>query len=197
MRCLTTFLVAAVLATSCSNDRSSASAVHTPSTAARLDTSVPSTTSPAASPNNLSCADAVTATLSLDAGQTPILDQMSLTGGTGARALQTVSSGLADASQRLRTKLGLLTYGDREVTLEVPEGESFWFAWGNPWSPTRKLTIRGCSGPAWTVFAGGFWTDRPKCVNLIIRTAGREATASVGLGDPCPGQLPPNGYTER
>ena len=182
---------------SCSDSRSGASAVPTSATAANLDTSAPSCITLAASHDTLSCADAITATLSLDAGYTAILDQVSLSGGTGARALQTASSGRTDSSQRLFSKTGLLTYGDREVTLEVPEGESFWFGWGNPATPTRRLSIRGCPGAAWTVFVGGFWTDGPKCVNLIIRTAGREATTSVGLGDPCPGQLPPGGDTER
>jgi hypothetical protein len=197
VRGLTAFLVATVLITSCSDDHSGAAAVPTPTmavptstTVVRADAAAPSPTPRSASSNSLSCADAIAATQSLDPGATAILGQVSLVGGDGVRPLPMVASGRADDSQRLWTKIPLLTFGDREVTVEVPEGERFWLGWGNPASPTRRMTIQGCAGAAWSVFAGGFWTDSPKCVNLIVRTSGSEATTSIGLGDSCPGQLP-------
>ena len=145
----------------------------------------------------ISCVDAITATLRPDANARVVLGQVIVAGGTGDRALQTVRSGEVEPSQRLWSKTGLLTYDDREVVLEVPQGQSYWIGWGNPSVPSKRLIIQGCSGAAWTVFVGGFWTDAPKCVDLLVRTGGQQATVAVGLGDPCPGQSPPGAYTER
>ena len=182
VRCLAAFVVATVLVTSCSDDHAGASSVSTPTTAvptsttaARADVTVPLTTTRSVSQNSLSCADAAATTQSLDPGATAVLGQISLAGDDGVRPLSMVSSGRDDDSQRLWTKAPLLTYGDREVALEVPEGERFWLGWGNPASPTRRMTIQGCSGASWTVFAGGFWIDSPKCVHLIVRTSGQRS----------------------
>jgi hypothetical protein len=40
--------------------------------------------------------------------------------------------------------------------------------------------------PPWLVFAGGYWTDAPACIPLLVRTAGRQTTVHIGVGTPCP-----------
>lgn len=147
----------------------------------------------------VSCADATTATLYVDSGYVSVLGRVALAGGAGAYALQTATSRVPDPSKRFWSKTGLLVRGDDEIVLEAPEAEEFWFGWGSPADPAKRLTIRECGGDSnvWTVFVGGFWTDRPKCVHLTVRASGAETSLPVGLGAPCPGQLPPLGPTER
>jgi hypothetical protein len=133
----------------------------------------------------------------LDDRDRVVLGEMTLAGATGTSALQTAASGETDPTMRLWSKTGLLTYRDHHVVLEVPEREDYWIGWGTPGVPAKRLSIRGCTGAAWTVFTGGFWASDPKCVTLIVRARGKAEPVLVGLGEPCPGQSPPAAPTER
>lgn len=126
-----------------------------------------------------------------DDGNAEVLGRFALAGPADKQALPLVRSADADPQRRLWTKIGLGVRGDSIVELSTAEGESFWFAWSSADKPSQQLTVGGC-GADWRFFPGGFWTDRPKCVHLVVRIDGDTATLPVGLGEPCPGQLPPS-----
>jgi len=68
-------------------------------------------------------------------------------------------------------------------------------SWGNTDHDsiaTREFTVGPCPGGGeWIVFPGGFYVDKPRCVELIVRASGRDQRVTIGVGSPCAGQLPP------
>ncbi len=115
-------------------------------------------------------------------------------------ALQTSRSGSA-GSQRLFAKTGLVIKAGTTFDLVVPDGTSLGIGWGSgPTTPSRRLHISACpsaGGDGWLAYAGGYWTNRPACVPLIVAAGGRQQQVRIGLGTPCPGQRPPEQPSDR
>lgn len=86
----------------------------------------------------------------------------------------------------LWAKSGLLVRSDSEFTISVSDPYRGAIGWGTP--PRFAATVRsdGCAGEDWIAFPGGYLTDRPRCMELVVTSGGRSETVSVGLGTPCP-----------
>jgi hypothetical protein len=150
------------------------------------------------SARSLSCRDAITATTVLNGDYESILDVVALpTATTSPRAAQTGRSRLADPTMRLFAKVGMLVRGRQAVELAVPANGGYWIGWGQPGAPTKVVRLRGCADTGWIVFAGGFWVASPRCLELEVRLNHHTRSVKVGIGDPCPGQLPPLAPSER
>lgn len=115
-------------------------------------------------------------------------------------ALQTSRSGGAE-SERLFAKTGLVVKAGATFDLIVPDGTTLGIGWGSgPTTPSRRLHIPACpsaGGDGWLAYPGGYWTNRPACVPLIVAAGGREQQVRIGLGTPCAGQQPPEQPSDR
>jgi hypothetical protein len=74
------------------------------------------------------------------------------------------------------------------------------FSWnphpGDP-SPTRSLVVKSCHGSSaskWLAFVGGYYVDRPSCVDLIVTTGTGTRHVKVGVGAPAQGSSPPSAH---
>lgn len=189
-------LLIAGLAVGCTNSPGPSISERAVSTTSAERNTGPSASTSLPGEQSLDCSDAITATPSLDKNQLTYLGRFGLSGGAADRALQTARSSGEDSTRRLWSKSALFVHGDDPVDLMVPPGEDYWIGWGNPASPSKSVSVHGCTGDVWTIFSGGFWTDHPRCVELIVRAGQAEIRLGVGLGTPCPGQLAPAGPTE-
>lgn len=126
---------------------------------------------------------------------------------TKAAALQTSrGGGDPDPAVRLFAKAGLFVRTGTTFELVVPDEAKDMVSIG--WDgngviyPSRRVTV-SCpastspSGWTWLVYPGGFWVPRPACIPLVVRANGKEQRVPVGIGTPCPGQLPPPAPSER
>jgi hypothetical protein len=118
-------------------------------------------------------------------------------------ALQTSATSGGDPAVRLYAKTGLVIRAGTTFDLVVPDEakEMVSLGWGNgPITPSWRVTV-ACPSRAtpdqWLAYPGGYWVPRPACVPLIVRAGGKEKRVHVGLGTPCPGQLPPQGRSDR
>ena len=70
---------------------------------------------------------------------------------------------------------------------------------GSPSSPGSGITSTPCSGAdhEWVALPGGYWVSHTMCATLLLRVDGQEQQVTIGLGDPCPGQLPPGGPSDK
>ncbi len=132
-----------------------------------------------------------------------VLDVVALPASSKAAALQTSRTAAPDPAVRLFAKAGLLIRAGTKFELVVPDEakDMVSIGWGGaPSTPSRKLTV-SCSARAsssgWQAYAGGYWAPRPACVPLIVRAGGTEKRVLIGLGIPCPGQLPPRGPSDH
>jgi hypothetical protein len=168
----------------------------TPSSAA---TPAPTTATPAPATAVLPCADQI----GTDAPAAPfetVLGVVALPASPGYQALQTSRTG-DSGPQRLFAKTGLVIRAGTTFDLVVPGGTTLGIGWGSaPTTPSRRLHVPACpsaGGAGWLAYAGGYWTDRPACVALIVVAGGRQQQVRIGLGTPCPGQRPPAQPSER
>jgi hypothetical protein len=84
------------------------------------------------------------------------------------------------------SKMGLLVRAGATVEIGVPEGASHRLDWTWSHKLSAHLRIAGCRGAGeWLVFAGGIYVTEPACVEIIVRTEGREETARLALGAAC------------
>jgi hypothetical protein len=100
-----------------------------------------------------------------------------------------------EGAARLFAKRGLLVRRGAEVRLGVPERAAgrLWIGWGNPGVPGATARFHRCDGAdEWILFAGGYWVREPGCFPLRVSVPdGREQQILIGIGGPCPGQVPP------
>jgi hypothetical protein len=124
-----------------------------------------------------------------------VLDGVALpASATMPAALQATRVTTPETGDAYFAKWGLQVRRDTHVELSVPpraNGE-FWIGWGNAAEPSDRVVVDRCAGSRpWVVFAGGYWVRTPGCVELEISVDGsRRQTVSIGIGAPCPGQLP-------
>lgn len=121
-------------------------------------------------------------------------------------ALQTTATAGTHPAVRLYAKTGLFIRTGTAFDLVVPDEarDMVSIGWdGNGLDkPSRRVTV-SCpattspSGWKWLVYPGGYWAPRPACVPLVVRTRGKERLVHIGLGRPCPGQLAPQGHSDR
>lgn len=192
-----------VLLAGCSGDPTDAAA---PAGTTSAGTSAPS---PAASSSTSAPAAGIGAVLpctqniGTDAPAAPmetVLGVVALPASPRYGALQTSRSG-GDGPERLFAKTGLIVRAGRSFDLVVPDGTTLGIAWGSaPAKPSRRLHVPACpsaGGDGWLAYAGGYWTDRPACVTVVVVAGDRQRRVRIGLGTPCPGQRPPEQPTER
>jgi hypothetical protein len=168
------------------------------------------TREPGAAPSaTLTCSDAIGSDLP-PRDLAVVLGVVALPTSEASRfALQTALSGERDPAARLFAKQGLLIRTGVSFEIVVPDEVASRFAigWGSPARRTRDLVVGGCpsgscaadhgsaicdSSSAWLAYPGGYWVQQVGCLPLLVRAAGREQRALIGVGAPCPGQrLPP------
>lgn len=96
-------------------------------------------------------------------------------------------------------KAGLGIHVGKQWRITVPDQAAghLLIGWGSPATPSSSIgpPPPTCHLPpstsGWLWFPGGFWTDRPGCYPLVVDAGGRTQQISVGIGQPCPGQNPP------
>lgn len=113
-------------------------------------------------------------------------------------ALQTALTGSSDPAARLFAKWGLLVRAGARFDLIVPVRlrDRLSIGWGNAGEGHVGAAIRvpGCRGghdERWLAFAGGYYVRSPICAPLIVDAGGLRRRVWIGIGKPCPGQLPP------
>ena len=132
-----------------------------------------------------------------------VLDVVALPTSSKAAALQTSRGGDPDPAVRLFAKTGLVIRAGTTFELVVPDEakDMVSIGWGvGPIKPSRRVTVScpaGASSSGWLAYPGGYWAPRPACVQLVVRAGGKERRVLIGLGTPCPGQLPPQGPSDQ
>jgi len=130
------------------------------------------------------------------AGWQTVLGVVALPASPGSPALQASESG-DPIAPALFAKTGLRIRTGRAFELSVPvlTGNNVGIGWsGAPSGPSRRFVVPACPdqyGTGWLAFPGGYWADRPLCLPVTVRAAGREQQVRIGIGTPCPGQEPP------
>ena len=199
-------VVGCVLLAGCTADATDGAApaigvtsASTPEPAATSSAPAVATSTPAAGTAVLACAGPI----GTDAPAAPmetVLGVVGLPASPRYGALQTSRTGGVGAA-RLFAKTGLVVRAGRSFDLVVPDGTTLGVAWGSASAaPTRRLHVPACpsaGGDGWLAYAGGYWTDRPACVTVIVAAGGRQQRVRIGVGTPCPGQRPPEQPTER
>ena len=116
-------------------------------------------------------------------------------------ALQTSRTGAPGS--RLFAKWGLWVRSDTRFELIVPAAlrGQLSIGWGNAGEGHAGsiVTDPRCQAHRrrWINFAGGYWTARPRCATLIVAANGERRHVRIGIGQACPGQLPPPRPTQR
>jgi hypothetical protein len=119
------------------------------------------------------------------------------------RALQTGRTGAPGSGSGLFAKEGLWARSGARFELIVPAAVrgQLSIGWGNAGEGHvgSIITDPGCerSHHRWINFAGGYWTNQPRCATLIVATNGQRRRVHIGIGQACPGQLPPPQPTQR
>ena len=116
-------------------------------------------------------------------------------------ALQT-SSQHDEPGLRLFAKTGLWYRPDHRFTIAVPDNLTgqLGIGWGgNPSSPEPGIANTPCPNAQhdWVVLPGGYWVSHTMCATLTIQAGGKQKDVHIGLGEPCPGQAPPAGPSDR
>lgn len=125
-----------------------------------------------------------------------VLGAVALPASPRSRALQVAESGGGFNVPALFAKTGLVIRAGVPLQLQVtgPAGDRVGIGWGSPAGPTRRVEVAACPdarGSGWLAYPGGYWADRPLCLALVVRSAGREQRVHIGIGQACPGQQPP------
>ena len=97
--------------------------------------------------------------------------------------LQTVARGL------------LLVRRESSFTLRVPEDfhDRVAFEWGSSGVPAHRLEVGSCeSETEWLFYFGSVFVSEPECITLeVVLPDSTIEPFQMGIGKPCPGQLPP------
>jgi hypothetical protein len=174
------------------------SAPHASPSASEAQTASPSISEAPAVPAlaSLTCGEPI------DGGPVPagwqvVLGVVALPTSPGSPALQAAD----DRDPTLPTlfaKTGLLVRAGHPFELDVPEAGSnrIGLGWGNAlaFRPSARFAVPSCPdqyGTGWVSYPGGYWVDRPLCLPLTVRAAGRAQQVHIGIGTPCPGQQAP------
>jgi hypothetical protein len=126
-----------------------------------------------------------------------VLGVVALPTSPASRALQAFDSG-DPAAPALFAKTGLLVRTGHPFELAVPVDRQnrVGIGWGNAldFQPSTRFAVPSCPdtyGTGWVSYPGGYWADRPLCLPLTVRAAGRSQVVQIGIGLACPGQVPP------
>jgi hypothetical protein len=116
----------------------------------------------------------------------------------GYPALQTSLSGDGHRALRLFAKTGLFFRPGATFELIVPAGftSRLSIGWG---TPSHRVVVRNCANPGgggWLALVGGYWSDYPACVPIIVKAGGKQQQVHIGVGKACPGQRPPQGPSQ-
>lgn len=116
-------------------------------------------------------------------------------------ALQT-SAQNDEPATRLFAKTGLWYRADRQFDILVPDTLKGQLAvgWGGgPATPGSGVTSTPCPGAQhdWVVLPGGYWLSHTMCATLVVRVHDKQQEAHIGLGEPCQGQAPPAGPSDK
>jgi hypothetical protein len=106
---------------------------------------------------------------------------------------------------RLFAKSPLVVRSGSSFTLTAAPASSrglgfFWNPHPGDYSPTRSLVVKSCraaSASKWLAFVGGYYLNRASCVDLTVTTAAGTRRVKVGVGEPCAGQRPPVGPSQK
>ena len=194
MRRMLIAVCAVLLVSACSSSGTSASATTTQSTAPGV-TMVSSTSIVlTAARTTLDCADQI------GWPRTPLPGYSVSYGRVALPATKAFSAVRLDPSQpnsKFWAKQGLLVKPGAPFELIVPPAwtSRLTIQWGNPGQPTTHLWVTGCrskkAGAHWLAYAGGFTSNKPACIPLIVKTSTAQRTVHMGAGKACPGQAPP------
>jgi hypothetical protein len=92
---------------------------------------------------------------------------------------------------RLFAKTGLLVRPgvSSTITVKAPSHRVARIGWRNGYiTPTRRLQIPACPADGtsrWLAFPGGYWVDRPTCVEVTVHTRGDTEPEHVAVGARC------------
>jgi hypothetical protein len=116
-------------------------------------------------------------------------------------ALQT-SAQNDDPATRLFAKIGLWYRADHRFEILVPDnlkGELAIGWGGGPATPGSGVTSTPCPGARhdWVVLPGGYWLSHTMCATLFVLVDDKQQEARIGLGEPCQGQAPPAGPSDK
>ena len=117
----------------------------------------------------------------------------------GAVALQVwPDSGILQTSSdqtggvpRFFAKTGLLVRAEvsSTITVKAPSHRVARIGWRNGYiTPTRRLQIPACPADGtsrWLAFPGGYWVDRPTCVEVTVHTRRDTEPEHVAVGARC------------
>jgi hypothetical protein len=104
--------------------------------------------------------------------------------------LQT-SSDQTGGVPRLFAKTGLLVRAgvSSTITVKAPSHRVARIGWRNGYiTPTRRLQIPACPADGtsrWLAFPGGYWVDRPTCVEVTVHARGDTQPEHVAVGSRC------------
>lgn len=91
----------------------------------------------------------------------------------------------------LFAKTGLLVRAgvSSTITVKAPSHRVARIGWRNGYiTPTRRLQIPACPADGtsrWLAFPGGYWVDRPTCVEVTVHTRGDTEPERVAVGARC------------
>jgi hypothetical protein len=142
----------------------------------------------------LKCQDAVASLADPPADVSTVFNGIAL---PTLAALQASQSGESDPSARIFAKAALYVVSGASFLLSVPDEliGHMSIGWGSPPIRAANVYVSGCTATGtqkpWLVFPGGFWTDVPACIPLLVRTTGAEKSVPIGVGAACPGQAAP------
>ena len=104
-----------------------------------------------------------------------------------------------DPALRLAAKTPLFVRRGSVLELRVPDSfrDRVAIDYVQSSSPTHRMAVGPCdSDTEWLFFPGYVWLADPECVTLeVVLQDSTVEIAQLGLGLPCPGQQPPQGYS--
>lgn len=145
-----------------------------------------------------SCTSHAAVQAELDPGMSLVLPSVALN--TGHEVRRGRSGPDSDPEQRYRfSKIALAVRSDQEAAIEVagPNLGAVLIHWnGLDSPPVTRVVIPSCSldgGAKWRIFAGGFWTREPTCVDLIVTVGQASRHVVIPVESGCPSSPPSAG----
>jgi len=132
------------------------------------------------------------------ADQQVVLGVVALSASPRSAALQAARDPSEPSATRYFAKDGLLVRAGASFDLVVPPNAGYRASvgWGGELLiRTRHLRVfcpHERTPSAWQSYVGGYWTDRPACLRLLVHAHGKQQLVRIGVGTPCPGQRPPS-----
>lgn len=83
-------------------------------------------------------------------------------------------------------KSGLRVRAAVPFTISVADPDVGAIGWGTPPRFGHAVQSSGCPGEGWLAFPGGYLTDRPRCLELLVTSGEKSERFSVGVGQRCP-----------